>query len=246
MFVEKLVVAEPVKNFTSFYRIQSFITVFTGAWQWILSLTSWIYFTSSPPPYIKFAWLIRRVLNLIIQFIGPLYNCLHQFTNHYLTHCHFIPTGHSTGTILTSNRTPLYSFNFDLKYKLKSHCDWQSVSKSWCRAPSETHDQIFITVFQLRSLFVGRPLWREDGSVFSICCWLLPASSISGSSPLGLATIFYSLRFETYLLAASYDSQGHGGGIQPRLHTGNDLNYDWVCPFITLRHGIHGKYRLLL
>jgi hypothetical protein len=28
------------------------------------------------------------------------------------------------------------------------------------------------------------------------------------------------LRFETSLFVASYDSQGHGGGIRPRLHTG--------------------------
>jgi hypothetical protein len=38
--------------------------------------------------------------------------------------------------------------------------------------------------------------------------------------PLGLATIFYCLRFETSLSVASYDSQGHGGGIRHRLHTG--------------------------
>jgi hypothetical protein len=37
---------------------------------------------------------------------------------------------------------------------------------------------------------------------------------------LGLATIFYCLTFETSLFVASYDSQGHGGGIRPRLHTG--------------------------
>jgi hypothetical protein len=35
--------------------------------------------------------------------------------------------------------------------KSKSHCDWRSVSKSWCRAPSGAHDQIFITVWHLRS-----------------------------------------------------------------------------------------------
>jgi hypothetical protein len=46
------------------------------------------------------------------------------------------------------------------------------------------------------------------------------AQSISGPSPLGLAAIFYCLRFETSLFVASYDSQGHGGGIRPRLHTG--------------------------
>jgi hypothetical protein len=36
---------------------------------------------------------------------------------------------------------------------------------------------------------------------------------------LGLETIFYCLTFETSLFVASYDSQGHGGGIRPRLHT---------------------------
>jgi hypothetical protein len=95
----------------------------------------------------------------------------------------------------------------------------QSISKSWCRAPPGAHDQIFITVWQLRSWFVGLPLWREDGSVFCICCWPSPVQSISGRSPGGLITIFYCLSFETSLLTASYDSQGHSEGIQPRLHT---------------------------
>jgi hypothetical protein len=69
-------------------------------------------------------------------------------------------------------------------------------------------------------VFVGRPLWREDGSVFCIYCWPSPAQSFSGPSPLGLATVFYCLRFETSLFVASYDSQGHGGGILSHLHTG--------------------------
>jgi hypothetical protein len=58
--------------------------------------------------YSQFAWLTRRVLYLMIKFIGPLHNRLQQFTNHYLTHSH-LPTGHSTGTILTSYWTRLYS-----------------------------------------------------------------------------------------------------------------------------------------
>jgi hypothetical protein len=37
---------------------------------------------------------------------------------------------------------------------------------------------------------------------------------------MGLVTIIYCLRFETSLFVASYDSQGYGGGIRPRLHTG--------------------------
>jgi hypothetical protein len=102
----------------------------------------------------------------------------------------------------------------------KSHCDWRSVSKSWYRAPSGAHYQIFISVWQLCSCFVGRPLSREDGSVFCMSRKPLPAHPSSGTSPLGLATVFYCLRFETSLFVASYDSQGHGGGIRRRHHTG--------------------------
>jgi hypothetical protein len=69
-------------------------------------------------------------------------------------------------------------------------------------------------------VLVGRPLWREDRSVFCICCWPLPAQFFPGQNPLVLATIFYCLRFEASLFVASYDSQGHGRGIRPRLHTG--------------------------
>jgi hypothetical protein len=41
---------------------------------------------------------------------------------------------------------------------------------------------------------VGRPLWREDGSVFYNCCWASPAQSFSGPSPAGFITIFYCLK----------------------------------------------------
>jgi hypothetical protein len=58
---------------------------------------------------------------------------------------------------------------------------------------------------------VGRPLWQEDESAFCICCWPLLAQSFLSSSPLGLMTIFYCLRFETSLFVASCDSQGHDG-----------------------------------
>jgi hypothetical protein len=62
---------------------------------------------------------------------------------------------------------------------------------------------------------LGRPLWLENGSVFCVCCWPSPAQSFSGPSPLGLATIFYCLRFETSLFVATYDSQGYSGGMRP-------------------------------
>jgi hypothetical protein len=38
---------------------------------------------------------------------------------------------------------------------------------------------------------------------------------------VGLATIYYCLRFETSFSVASYDPQGYGGGIRLRLHTGS-------------------------
>jgi hypothetical protein len=100
------------------------------------------------------------------------------------------------------DRRGLSSFCFSFYDCLQSQShiatDGQSISKSQCRAPCGAHDQIFITLWQLRSCFCGAPsLWREDESVFCICCWPSPASSFSGPSPLGLVTIFYSLRFET-------------------------------------------------
>jgi hypothetical protein len=35
--------------------------------------------------------------------------------------------------------------------------DCQPISKSWCRAPSAAHDQIFISPWHLRSCFCGAP-----------------------------------------------------------------------------------------
>jgi hypothetical protein len=79
---------------------------------------------------------------------------------------------------------------------------------------------------------LGRPLWREDGSVIYNCYWASPAQSFSGPSPLRLATINFCLSFETSLYVASYDSQGHGGGIRPRLHTGGTLTDFWLSVWV--------------
>jgi hypothetical protein len=79
---------------------------------------------------------------------------------------------------------------------------------------------IFITLWQLLSCF-GWASSRQRGRV---CLWYmllaLASAVFLGSSPLGLATIFCCLRFETSPFVVPYDSQGHGGGIRPRLHTG--------------------------
>jgi hypothetical protein len=46
---------------------------------------------SSSSVYLGSACLNRQVLDLMIRYIGPLYNWLQQFTNHYLTRCHLLP-----------------------------------------------------------------------------------------------------------------------------------------------------------
>jgi hypothetical protein len=70
---------------------------------------------------------------------------------------------------------------------------------------------------------MGRPFWREDGSVIYSykCHWALPARSLAGPSRAELETIpFLTLSFETgCYFVASYDSQGYGGSILTRFHT---------------------------
>jgi hypothetical protein len=73
-----------------------------------------------------------------------------------------------------------------------------------------------------------------------VCCLqlllTLASAVILGSKSRGLVTIFYCLRFETSIFVASYDSQGYGGGIRTRLHTGELLS-DSLQLFNNLRSG---------
>jgi hypothetical protein len=142
-------------------------------------------------------------------------------------------------SVFTSSCLFLYSLNggsFPMRIQSQSQSqshivtDGQSLSKSWCRAPIWAHDQIFFTVWHLPSCFCGAPSLTR-GRVCHLYMLLALASAVFlGRSPLGLAPIFYCLRFETSLFVASYDSQGHGGGIRPRLHTG--YAYSWFnCPY---------------
>jgi hypothetical protein len=76
--------------------------------------------------------------------------------------------------------------------------DGQPASLSWNKAPIwGLRPDLHYLCDSYGLVLVGRPLWWEDGSVFYICCWPLPAQSFFGPSPLGLETIFYCLTFET-------------------------------------------------
>jgi hypothetical protein len=101
-----------------------------------------------------------------------------------------------------------------------------TVSRPIClgiKHPFGAYDQIFITCMTFTVFFLWGALSDERTGLTFICCWPLPAQSFFGPSPLDLVTIFYCLTFETSLFVASYDLQGHGGGIRSRLHTGKKL-----------------------
>jgi hypothetical protein len=99
--------------------------------------------------------------------------------------------------------------------------------------PLETHDQNSFSQMNTcgHSPYIPSSLTR--GWVCYLQLLLVLASAFSGPSPVGLVTIFYCLRFETLLFIASYDTQGYGGGIRSRLHTGTDLFQSQSRSYVT-------------
>jgi hypothetical protein len=109
--------------------------------------------------------------------------------------------------------------------------DGQSASLSWNKAPVWGLRPDFYYCQTVADLLMWGALSDEKtGLSFTIASGPRHRSHFLGSSPLGLLTIFHFLRYETSLFVASYDSQGYGGGIRTRLHTG----LLWP-PFITFR-----------
>jgi hypothetical protein len=62
-------------------------------------------------------------------------------------------------------------------------------------------------------------------------------------SPLRLATIIFSLRFETSRFVASYDSQGHCGSILLGLHT--ERNNGWMISCVSTHELPNNKHSTL-
>jgi hypothetical protein len=122
--------------------------------------------------------------------------------------------------------------------------DGQSVSKSWCRAPSGPHDQIFITVWQLRSCFMWGALSEESMGLSFVYATGPCQRCLSQVRVPWYSRPYFTVSFETSLFVASYDSQGHGGGIRPRRHTGCPphnpfARTEYKTPFPTLPLLLH-------
>jgi hypothetical protein len=121
--------------------------------------------------------------------------------------------------------------------------DGQSISKSWFRDPCGVDGQIFIALWQLRSWFYGASSLTR-GRVCLLHMLLALASVVFlGSDSVGTRDRILLSQISDFLFVVSYDSQGHGGGILSRLHTGN-------CYWITTRfviqppYWLHRKYNL--
>jgi hypothetical protein len=90
------------------------VCTYAAAFRWKFALP-----VNNIVTYLGFVWLIRQVLDLMIAFIGPLYNWLQQFTNRYLTQCHHLWLDTYTSLL---HCIPLYSFISDMNYDwLNSH-----------------------------------------------------------------------------------------------------------------------------
>jgi hypothetical protein len=114
--------------------------------------------------------------------------------------------------------------------------DWRFTANHFILATSPLRLTTSYFIFQLNTCCYRPCLWWEDGSVVYNCCWSSPAKSFSCPSPEGHNHILLSQIRDSPNLegqvpvfisprnrVASYDSQGYGGGIRPRLHTGNQF-----------------------
>jgi hypothetical protein len=117
----------------------------------------------------------------------------------------------AAGTVLTAELAESESYIMT---------DGQSASLSWNKAPIWGLRPDFITVRQLRVCWYGA-LSLSRGR---LCCLqllqALASAVILGSEFRGTRDRILLFEVWDFLFVAFYDSQGYGGGIWPRLHTG--------------------------
>jgi hypothetical protein len=101
------------------------------------------------------------------------------------------PTWRSRSPYLYPPGTGLPSYTPPQKSQSQIATDGQSVSKSWCRVPSAAHDQIFITLWQLRSCFGGAPSLTRGRVCLLYMMLVVTSVVLLGSESLG--TRYYLL-----------------------------------------------------
>jgi hypothetical protein len=120
------------------------------------------YFRSQCRQFRAAGWTCRLFLSLYLELkftsiqlppYATLSSCFHSL---YLSHYMFRPNHRpSSGVIQSQSQSQSYFTT-----------DGQSVSMSWCRAQFGTFDQRFFFFLKVTVLpYLGRPLWREVGSV---------------------------------------------------------------------------------
>jgi hypothetical protein len=128
------------------------------------------------------------LLASIVGFIGRYFT----FTLNYNSSDTFCVLSYFTSELLASLRNPSLTSVLRLTSALRqsqsqSHIatDGQSVSKSWCRAPIWAHDQIFITVWHLRSCYCGAPSLTRGQVCLLHMLLALSSAVFLGSQSLG-------------------------------------------------------------
>jgi hypothetical protein len=78
----------------------------------------------------------------------------------------YVTENSSLCTTYKSSVSPDFSNLTELNSKSKSHCDWRSVSQSWCRDPCGADDQIFIIVLTVTVLLLWGALSDERTGLY--------------------------------------------------------------------------------
>jgi hypothetical protein len=94
--------------------------------------------------------------------------------------------------------------------KSKSHCDWRSVSLSWCRAPAGAHDQMFLLAWKLLSCPCGAPSLTRG----RVCHLSVIVDSIS---QLSVVQVFTNLQFLTNFMYNIYKASVSPGSVQQTM-----------------------------
>jgi hypothetical protein len=101
------------------------------------------------------------------------------------------------------------------------------ISSSWCRVPWDLRSEFFSQLHTWgHSPYITSSLTR-GWVCYSQLLLVLASAFILGPESRGARDHILLSQIRDVLFVASYDSQGYGGGIRPRLHTGNSLTDFW-------------------